>query len=233
MRKVAVYVEGMTELVFVYHCILAYYHSDWTAFHLDYVSVNPSDRIDLLNPYGDEAAENRFLIYNCGSDDRVFPTMKDRFQAHLQQGYDRIIGLQDVLGARYLELYKAGHQQIEWDKVNEMIHDLESSVFQQDPSGTMKIRFSIMEIEAWILAMPDLLSECFPGRPLDDLLAVNPEVSYVHPFNKLSSLVPYAKNFSTVEGIFSRINSAHLDTLLQSRKCSSFAHFYDCLFLLD
>ena len=113
MRKVAVYVEGMTELVFVYHCIQAFFQSDWTAFHLDFVSVSPSDRIGLVNPYGDEEAENQFLLYNCGSDDSVIPTMKDRFQAHLQQGYDRIIGLQDVLGARYLEAYKAGHQQIE------------------------------------------------------------------------------------------------------------------------
>lgn len=230
MRKVAIYVEGMTELVFVYHCIQVYYQSDWMAFHLDYVSVSPSDRIGLVNPYGDEAAENQFLLYNCSSDDSVIPTMKDRFQTHLQQGYDRIIGLRDVLGARYLEVYKAGHQQIEWDKVNAMINDLEATVSGIDPSGAMIIRFSIMEIEAWILAMPDLLAECFPGCPIDELLAVNPEVSYVHPFNKLSSLVPYTKNFSTVEGIFSRITKRHLDTLLQSGKCASFARFYDCLF---
>lgn len=230
MRKVAVYVEGMTELVFVYHCIQAYFQSDWTAFHLHYVSVSPSDKIDLVNPYGDEAAENQFLLYNCGSDDSVIPTMKDRFQAHLQQGYDRIIGLQDVLGARYLDVYKAGHQQIEWDKVNAMINDLEATVSRLDPSGTMQIRFSIMEIEAWVMAMPDLLAECFPGCSLDELLAVNPEFAFVHPYNKLSSLVPYAKSFSTIEGIFSRITKAYLETLLLSGKCASFARFYDCLF---
>lgn len=230
MRKVAVYVEGMTELVFVYHCIQAYYQFDWTAFHLDYVSVSPSDRIGLVNPYGDETAENQYLLYNCGSDDSVIPTMKDRFRAHLQQGYDRIIGLQDVYGARYFDVYKAGHQQIEWDKVNAMIHDLETTVSLLDASGTMQIRFSIMEIEAWILAMPDLLAECFPGCSMGELLAVNPEVTFVHPFNKLSFLVPYAKNFSTVEGIFSKITQSHIDTLLQSGKCPSFARFYDCLF---
>lgn len=222
--------EGMTELVFVYHCIQAFFQSDWTAFHLDYVSVSPSDRIGLMNPYGDEAAENQFLLYNCGSDDSVIPTMRDRFQAHLQQGYNCIIGLQDVFGARYFDVYKAGHQQIEWDKVNAMIHDLETTVSRLDPSGAMKIRFSIMEIEAWILAMPELLAECFPGCPQDELLDVNPELSFVHPFNKLATLVPYAKNFGTVEGIFSRITKAHLDNLLQSGKCASFARFYDCLF---
>lgn len=222
--------EGMTELVFVYHCIQAYYQSDWTAFHLDYVSVNPLDRIGLPNPYGENAAENQYLLYNCGSDDGVIPTMKDRFQAHLGQGYGRIIGLQDVFGARYFDVYRAGHQQIERDKVNAMIHDLEATVLQLDATGTMQIRFSIMEIEAWILGMPDLLAECFPGCSLDELLAVNPEVAFVHPFNKLSSLVPYTKNFSSVEGIFSRITKAHLDTLLQSGKCTSFARFYECLF---
>ena len=222
--------EGMTELVFVYHCIQAYYQGDWTAFHLDFVSVNPCARIDMAHPYGDDSAPDHYLLYNCGSDDSVIPAMRDHFRMHMQQDYSRIIGLQDIFGTRYFEVYKAGHQQIEWQKVQAMISDLEATVAKLDPTGAMVIRFSIMEIEAWLMAMPELLAEAFPGFPQSQLAAVNPETTFVHPFKALSEMAPYTKSFSTVEGVFSRITRSRLDTLLRSGKCASFARFYDCLF---
>ena len=37
--------EGMTELVFVYYCILAYYQGDWTAF------VHPFKALNEMAPY--------------------------------------------------------------------------------------------------------------------------------------------------------------------------------------
>ena len=222
--------EGMTELVFVYHCIFAHHHSDWTSFHLDYVSANPLDRVDLVRPYGDDGASCQYIIYNCGSDDAVIPTMKDRYRTHQQQGFNRIIGLRDIYGTRYFDIYKAGHRQIEWAKVKAMIADLEKTVSMVDASGVMAIRFSIMEIEAWILAMPKLLGEVFPNLSCEQLSALDPEVAYVHPYDELNALVPYKKNFGSVEGIFSHITQEHLDDLLQSGKCASFVRFYRCLF---
>lgn len=224
------YVEGMTELVFVYHTIMAYYQKDWTTFHMEFVSANPSDQIRLPREYGAEDADNQFLIYNCGSDGSVIPVMIERFQSHLLQGFTRIVGLQDVYGARYFDVYKARHNQIEWPKVNSMIADLEETVAKLDATGTMKIHFSIMEIEAWILAMPELLAEAFPGIPLDPIADNDPESCYVHPYRVLSSIVPYAKDFSSVEGLFSRIDKTHIDNLLLSGKCASFGKFYTCLF---
>lgn len=230
MRKVAVYVEGMTELVFVYHTIFAHFQSDWTAFYLDFLSTSPSDRIELAHPYGDENAENYFLIYNCGADESVIPTMIERYPSHIQQGFNAVIGLRDIHGFRYFEIYKAGHEKIEWPKVSEMMHDLEATVASADSSGTMAIRFSIMEIEAWLLAMPDLLAEVYPGFPYKRIASIDPEVSFVHPFKELSDMTPYEKHFNIVESAFSHITSAHLETLLKSGKCASFAHFYKCLF---
>ncbi len=230
MKKVAVYVEGMTELVFVYHAIHAYYQSDWTAFHLDYVKAYPSDPIDLQRPYGDDAADRQYLLYNCSSDGSVIPNMKDRFQSHLLQGFTAVVGLQDIYGSRYFDEFKATHQHIDWPKVNAMMSTLDSTIGEIDPTGTLKIRFSIMEIESWVLAMPDLLAEAFPGADLARIAAVDPENSYVHPFGVLRSIVPYNKSFSSVEGLFCHMRKKHLDGLLQSGKCASFARFYKCLF---
>ena len=222
--------EGMTELVFVYYCIRAYFNADWTAFHMDFVSVSPYGKIDLPHPYGDENAEYHFLLYNCGSDDSVLPTMNDRLLSHIQQGFCRVIGLRDIYGSRYFDVYKAGHQEIEWRKVKMMMDDLESTVAELDTSGTMSIRFSIMEIEAWVLAMPDLLHEVFADFPYDRLASVDPEVSYVHPSKELCDLIPYEKHFDSVAGFFSLISRAHMEALLQSGKCASFVRFYESLF---
>lgn len=230
MRKVAVYVEGMTELVFVYHTIFAHYQSDWTAFHLDFVNSSPSAKIGLQHPYGDENADNHFFIYNCGSDESVIPTMIERFPSHMQQGFSAVVGLRDINGSRYFDIYKAGHEKIEWPKVNAMMRDLESTVASADPSGSMAIRFSIMEIEAWLLAMPEFLTEVFPGFPYERVAAIDPELTYVHPFGELNGMVPYEKHFDLVESVFSRITSDHLEALSQSGRCASFKRFYECVF---
>lgn len=230
MRKVAVYVEGMTELVFVYHTILTHYSSDWTAFYLDFVSASPSERIHLQHPYGDENANNQFLIYNCGSDEGVIPTMIERFPSHIAQGFDCVIGLRDVHGTRYFDIYKAGHEKIEWPKVNALMQDLETTVASADSSGKMSIRFSIMEIEAWLLAMPELLMDAFTSFPYDKIASIDPEIAFVHPFKELKDLVPYDKHFGIVEHIFSHLTPNYLDALLKSGKCASFTRFYDCLF---
>ena len=230
MKKVAVYVEGMTELVFVYYCIQAHYNSDWTAFHLDYVSANPSDKINIPNNFGDENAENYFLLYNCGSDESVIPTMKDRLNNHIKQGFTAVIGLQDIYGKRYFDEYRAQHHMIEWPKVNEMITDLESTVVQLDPSETMKICFSIMEIEAWMLAMPTLLYEAFPNRSFEEISQKNPETEYLHPYSILNSISDYSKNFTDVVGLCSRIRQEHILGIIESKKCSSFVRFYNYLF---
>lgn len=230
MRKVAVYVEGMTELVFVYHTILAHYQSDWTSFHLDYLNTSPSNRIDLERPYGDKNADNQFLIYNCGSDESVIPMMIERFHSHIQQGFSAVVGLRDIHGSRYFDIYKAGHEKVEWTKVKAMMHDLETTVASADPSGTMTIRFSIMEIEAWLLAMPDLLAEVYSDFSRDRVDSVNPEVAFIHPFKVLSEMTTYEKHFNIVESVLSHITNAHLTTLLNSGKCASFARFYKCLF---
>lgn len=230
MRKVAVYVEGMTELVFVYHAICAHFQSDWTVFYLDFVNSSPSDRIDLVHPYGDEDADNQFLIYNCGADESVIPTMIERFPSHIQQGFNAVVGLRDIHGSRYFEIYRAGHEKIEWPKVNAMMRDLELTVARADPSGSMAIRFSIMEIEAWLLAMPELLVEAYPSFPHERFSSTDPEVSYVHPFKVVQEMVPYDKHFNIVESVFSHLTSVHLDALLKSGKCESFARFYSCLF---
>lgn len=139
-------VEGMTELVFVYHVIHVYYHSGRRAFHLDYVKVCPSNPVNLQRPYGDDSAENQYLLYNCNSDGSVIPTMSDRFSTHMQQGFTAVVGLQDIYGAHYFDDYKATHQHIEWSKVMAIMADLESTVAIIDPSGTMKIRFSTRKL---------------------------------------------------------------------------------------
>lgn len=45
-----------------------------------------------------------------------------------------MIGLRDIYGSRYFDVYKAGHLKIEWRKVNLMMEDHESAVAELDIS---------------------------------------------------------------------------------------------------
>lgn len=66
--KVAIYVEGITEAAFVYQLIKEHYQSDWTAFRLECLNLDPQEAAKDLRNYGDEAASDYFLIYDsCSS----------------------------------------------------------------------------------------------------------------------------------------------------------------------
>lgn len=64
--KVAIYVEGITEAAFVYQLIKEYYQSDWTAFRLECLNLDPQEAakaIDMGNFYA-VPADNRDLNYD-------------------------------------------------------------------------------------------------------------------------------------------------------------------------
>ena len=94
--KVAIYVEGITEAAFVYQLIKEHYQSDWTAFRLECLNLDPQEAAKDLRNYGDEAASDYFLIYDSCSDTAVSSDIMNRINSHLEAGFDKVVGLRDV-----------------------------------------------------------------------------------------------------------------------------------------
>ena len=66
MKKV-IYLEGETELAFVYQLLTTHYDGDWTRFRMQSILLDPRARINLPSDYGSEDAPDEFLLICAGS----------------------------------------------------------------------------------------------------------------------------------------------------------------------
>lgn len=237
--KVAIYVEGITEACFVYQLIKEYYQANWAVFRLECLHLDPSSAIDYMQDYGDANAQDYFLIYDSGSDNAVSTDLKDRIDRHCQEGFDKVVGLRDVYSERYKELYP---QQFNSQSISSFIKDMRDALTLYDNKGLIRLRFAIMEIEAWLLAM----SEVF--QRIDNRLntgwlqkkagvdpSKDPETEYFHPFSKVEDIYisisrTYSKHWDEIKEIICKLNKQDFDNLYNSNKCQSFRDFYDAIF---
>ena len=130
--KVAIYVEGITEAGFVYRLIGEKYKWIWTDFRLECLHLDPEKAGDDLLDYGDANSDNYYLIYDSCSDGSVSSDMLKRFEGHRQNGYDKVVGLRDVFGDRYIDLY--GRNVIK-QNVDSFIKDMQGALRVFDNSG--------------------------------------------------------------------------------------------------
>lgn len=239
MMKVAIYVEGITEAAFVYQFIREHYQSNWTAFRLECLNLDPKEASKTLIDYGDEQAPDYFLIYDSCSDNAVSSDIKSRFESHRKAGYDKIVGLRDVYSENYKQLYP---QQFDKSTVSSFIADMKATLASIDNTGVIRLRFAIMEIEAWLLAVSDVFSRI--DSKIDATWLLNkvgidvtkdPETEYLHPYSKLEDIYKsisrnYGKHWDEIKEIIFKLTNADFDALYNSDKCNSFREFHDAIF---
>lgn len=135
MRKLAVFVEGHTELVFMEKLVveLAGYHQVHIARQ-----VLHGDQIRQLYSVGVEPANAEFfvLIVNCESDGKVKSAILERTQGLQAQGYELVLGVRDVYPNKHAELEK--------------LRNGMSAGLDAQPVAT-HIVLAVMEVEAWFI----------------------------------------------------------------------------------
>lgn len=237
--KVAIYVEGITEVGFVYRLIGEKHQWDWTAFRMECLHLDPEKAGDDLSDYGDENSEDNYLIFDSCSHDAVSSDILSRFESHRINGFNRVVGLRDIYSDRYFELYG---RTTDRQSVEKFIHDMQDTLREKDPDGFIQLRFAIMETEAWLLAMSDVFSRIDPqidAQWLMDKACIDvtkdPEDSMVHPFNKLEEIYKsisrtYSKHWKEIKEIIFKLTWDDFDNLYHSGKCNSFREFYDSIF---
>lgn len=191
MQKIAIFVEGQSELIFVRDALTKIY--DWiVSFECHKLhSGNLSD-----SPYNitNEHADKHFLIVNCQSDDNVLSAIKEREQSLLKQDYSKIIGLRDIYNPSYRKIYD-GKVSIEGNK--KIMSDCNSFIQKFNYPDKIKFFFSIMEFEAWFLAMPNIFtkfSKTITLEKITSILGKNPESGSVeneilHPSVKVAEIL--------------------------------------------
>lgn len=238
--KVAIYVEGITEAAFVYQLIGEHYQWSWEEFRLECLNLEPSNAGNDLRDIGIENAKDYFLIYDSGSDTSVASDIRERFQSHKDQGFDKVVGLRDVFSENYIELYGRNYNA---QHIADFIHDIQEPFQLLDDSGFIQIRFAVMETEAWLLALSNVFQKVdstLDAKGLKTIVGIDiskdPQATYFNPSSRLEDIFKsigrtYRKHWREIKEIVFKLKNEDFKILYNSGKCESFKEFYDTLFL--
>lgn len=134
-KKIAVFVEGLTEQEFTLKLITELTGRRNISFE---IAMQRNGHLSTVEVRKKNTAtpEIHILIANCCCDNQVKSQIRDQYNNLLSVGYSMIIGLRDVFPFSHSE-----------------IPDLEENLYTGLPNGAVpiKIHLAIMEIEAWFL----------------------------------------------------------------------------------
>jgi len=238
--KKAIYVEGLTEMVFVYRMIRTHYDEDWNAFHISCINLRNDNTTPHPEDYGYEKAGNQFLVRNVGNDESVVSLLIEDFDGLHAQGYEQVIGLRDV----YSESYKS---QFNHSMESKDIHNFMSSMQETvscKGSKDLKLHFAIMEVETWLLAIADnhvfrdidsRLTDEWIGEKANVDMDDDLEHTIFHPYHALKAImqsvdVSYSKHWDDIKNIIYKLNKDDFEYLRHSGRCDSFKTFFDSVF---
>lgn len=135
MKKIAIFVEGWTEFIFVARLLEEM--QGFGKVHLELKTQHGG----LFHDYRsqgvpDEFAEFWVLLVNCCCDGKVKPAILERRDLLINSGYELVIGLQDLHPKPF----------VDWQRVED---GLNSGL--ADHALKVRISLEVMEAEAWFL----------------------------------------------------------------------------------
>ncbi len=237
MKRVAIFVEGQGELVFVRNML--FHLMDPSRFGFDRIRLHAKDERDVPYSYDNSGAEVHYKIINVGNDERVLTMIRESEERLFRQGFVKIIGLRDMYSKRYRSLSKGKIDDI---LTQRHVTGAEVSISEMSHPNLISFHFAIMEIEAWWLSMYHLFSKVnkrltckFIERHLKyDLSGIDPQKAFFHPsveMDKIFRLVGsgYDKTLHEVEGITSKISRSDIHEAIQNGRCECFERFCEAL----
>lgn len=239
MRRVAVFVEGQTELVFVRELLVKWYDYDAKKIGFSCYNLLSNEFCDTSYQYGDEQSEHYYLIVNVGNDNSVLGKIRARMPFLVKGNYDVIIGLRDMYSTQYIK--DAQGREIK-DEVTKMhIEAVQEQIDALENGNKIHFHFAIMEVEAWLLGMcqylksiDDRLTTSYIKEKIGLDLDQDPETKVFHPAAELGKIYElvgrkYGKHDSDISTIMSLLSSEDFMNLAMSEKCQSFHAFLDSL----
>lgn len=234
MKKIAIFTEGQTELIFLRYFLSIVFGWDKISFRclrLYAKEVHPAPW-DHLN----QNAEVDFLIINACSDEKVLSAIKEREKGLIKNGYEKIIGLRDMYSDAYI---KRTSSTINNKVTKEFIANYKATIQMMSYPDKIKMYFAIMEIEAWFLGMYNLFKRLDSSLVIRyikeklgfDLGIINPQDEFLKPSDIVDNILQlagrqYKKSESDVERICSIMNKDDFDNAFENGRCDSFKVFF-------
>ena len=228
MRKVALFVEGLAEQVFVRDFLIKWYDWDGSKVGLTCYKLHAGNEYDAPYPYGTADSENYFQIFNVGNDNSVLSIMLDRADWLHKAGYTLVVGLRDMFSKVYHQkTFQKNNERVIDPEINERF--IQSAKEEMEASSKpleLQMHYAIMEVEAWLLGM---------SKFMEYLQDINdPETDIYHPAEKLKELMEdmgsgYDKHSKDIESIIGNLEKEDYLALYESGRCVSFRKFVEVL----
>lgn len=141
LRKIAFFVEGLTEQLFVEKLLVEILGQNKIAVEVKKIEGGAKTAIKLTaiaSPTINHATDYYVLIFDCGGDSSIGSYIKDQRNSLISSGYSKIIGMRDVFP----------------DFKRSEIPLLRKHMYYGIPQKDILTKFilSIMEVESWFLA---------------------------------------------------------------------------------
>ena len=235
MRKVCVFVEGQTELIFVREFLLKWSeYQDISIACYKLIGNNTSpDEYD----FSAQDASVYYQLVNVGNDNKVLSWLLNRVDSLKNEGYEMIIGLRDM----YCEYYRKNSKTIDLELNQRIIDNVQEQIANKlaDDESLVSFHFAIMEIESWILAMHQSLLKKFVNLKIEDIQTIYDIQACVdcciyHPaemLNKVFQLAgcKYEKHKTDANSILSYMTKEDFESFYASGRSQSFNSFVDTL----
>ncbi len=228
MKKIAIFVEGQTERIF-----LVKFLSEYLGVHKIEIRMEKNlgkKGIKFVGMRRNPYADYFFLVYDISGDGNVVSALKERAEHMIKNaGYTAILALRDLYPLLREEKGKVAAA-------------FKKMFMGYSFSDRVKLVLAVMEIEAWFLGdyrlferlRPGLTAEYIKQRLGIDLVGDDPE-SYHHPSEKMNDIFKlfddkYRKREKQAHRIAENLDYNYLicsDEVLG--KLSSFYYFIHCL----
>ena len=241
-RKIAIFVEGDTELVFVRHFLNTWYNYDANLYGFECYKLQSNNKHTVPYPVGSRNSENFYEIIVVGNDNSVLSKMLSRAEELGNAGFSSKIGLRDMISDKYHQA--SSHGRVVSTSLNaKFINMAQKEISQSQLSNKQYIHlhFAIMEVEAWLLGMNRLpmvidssLTAVSIKESLDIDLSQDPEMTIYHPAVVLNNIYnlsgkTYGKHTDDTEKIISQLLREDFEQLYTSGKCQSFQQFVNAI----
>ena len=202
MKKLAIFVEGKTEQIFIETLLQEIADKNRLAIEIISINANQSGKDTSLIEKPVITSETKFyvLIYNSSGDKRVVSDIKKQYTKLILSGYERIIGLRDVYPTRISEKSK-----------------LQSDLNSFLPKGKIPINIvlAVMEVESWFLAEYNhflKIDPCLTPQKIQAMFGFNPQTDDMeqrpHPTDDMEKIYNYVhKGYNKSEKQLNRLAS--------------------------
>jgi len=219
MKKLAIFVEGQTEQIFVETLLREIVEKNHISIEIKKNFGRKNNRISNLIVTDTVTLQTRFyvLIYDSASDEQVVSDMIDQCTSLSNNGYERIIGLRDVYCKSIAHKTNLADYMTFKLSLEQGLHRSLSRVTLTNPIP-MNIVLAVMEIESWFLSewnhFTKIDARLTPHKIQTDL-GFNPETdnmeARLHPSSDMDQIYrlvggSYKKNKAQINSIVLKLD---------------------------